>query len=81
MRVKIWASSDDTEHLFADLRECFPDDAAGYRLARDELKRMGRAWIGGGADEAILLTVVDQSRNPQPCPPVAAVVEGPTKET
>lgn len=56
MRVKIWASSDEEQHRVADLRECFPDDRDGYRLALAELKRMGRAWIG----TETLLTVVQQ---------------------
>lgn len=57
MRVKVIDYDDNDEILrcVCDLQDCFPDDDEGYHLARNEIDRSGRCWVGGGAAPLVLL--------------------------
>jgi hypothetical protein len=61
MHVKIYDIDDNGNETFrslCDLRECFPigpDTSAEYIVAHDELDRVGRYWVGGGAAPLVLM--------------------------
>lgn len=57
MQVNVFLEDTITEHaLDADLREVFGDDDGEYYQALDELNRVGRYWVGGGAAPLFYVT-------------------------
>lgn len=57
MQVNVFLEDTITEHARdADLREVLGSDDGEFFQALDELKRVGRYWVGGGAAPLFYLT-------------------------